>query len=84
MTNIPNPYGKKGSPEHVNLVNEVAKEVRKKGLIARIEYFIRLITGRRYIDVAGVDAFTNAPKEFHQIGKQNKNQSPVKRERTTM
>jgi hypothetical protein len=80
--NPPNPYGRKGCPEHIDLMNQVAEKVEKKGLIAKLEFFIRLITGKgRAVDVAGLDSQTNIPVEFHQIGKQNKNMTPVKRER---
>ena len=44
---IPNPYGKLGGPEHREKVEEVAKEVQKRNLIAIFERAIELLTGKK-------------------------------------
>ncbi|MCA9507934.1 MAG: hypothetical protein KC505_05890, partial [Myxococcales bacterium] len=78
---VPNPHGKLGSPKHREKVNEVAKDIEKRGFLARLEYFIQLVSGKkRYVDVAALD-YNLDEKEFHQIGKQTKSGIPVKRER---
>lgn len=40
--------------------------------------------GHRDVDVVGVEPRTGKVVEMHQVGKQNKNGSPVKRERDAM
>lgn len=81
---VPNPYGKLGSPQHQDKVDEVAEDIENRGLAYVKELFLRLLNGRgKFVDVA---AFDNQQKlhELHQIGKQNKNGLPVKRERDTI
>lgn len=81
---VPNPYGKKGSPEHRKKIAEVAKDAEKKGKIAFIEFLIRKIKGRKigiYADVACFNKETGELEEVHQVGKANKNGTPVSRER---
>lgn len=75
-----NPYGKLGGPSHKKKVNEVAEDIKNRKLSAILERIIRFISGKkRFIDVAAVDE-ENQIIELHQIGKQNKNGLPVKRE----
>lgn len=79
---IPNPYGKLGGIEHRQKVTEVALEVEKRGLFARLEYLIHFISARkRFVDVAGINKNSLIPEEYHQIGKQTNKRRPVKRER---
>ena len=78
-----NPYGKKGCPEHQEKIQEIGEEIEKKGLIAIFEYVFKIKDGKkkkRYADVVGL---THAMKlvEIHQVGKENKNGTAVKRER---
>ncbi len=81
---VPNPYGRLGSPPHQDKVDEVAEDIESRGFAYVKELFLRLFNGRgKFVDVA---AFDNQQKlqELHQIGKQNKNGLPVKRERDTI
>lgn len=81
---VPNPYGRLGSPPHQDKVDEVAEDIESRGFAYVKELFLRLFNGRgKFVDVA---AFDNQQKlqELHQIGKQNKNRLPVKRERDTI
>ena len=79
---VPNPYGKLGGIEHRKKVEEVAQDVENRGLFARLEHFIRFISGKkRFVDVAALNKESLKPEEFHQIGKQTLKKIPVKRER---
>ncbi len=78
-----NPYGKKGGPKHQEKIQEIGKNIEKKGLIAFFEYVFK-INGRkkkkRYADVVGLSTEMELI-EIHQVGNKNKNGSPIKRER---
>jgi hypothetical protein len=80
---VPNPDGKKGGKDHQEKIAQVANEVEKRGLLVDVEYYVRVFQGlkNRFVDIAGLDKVTNEVVELHQIGKQNKDGSPVKRER---
>lgn len=53
---VPNPYGRLGGPEHRAKVREVAEEVQKRGLLARLEVLIELFTGKkRIMDIGGFE-----------------------------
>lgn len=81
---VPNPYGKLGSPEHQDKVDEVAQDIDNRGFSYVKELFLRLFNGRgKFVDVAAFDEQQKL-QELHQIGKQNKNGLPVKRERDTI
>jgi hypothetical protein len=43
---VPNPYGRKGGEKHQEKVKEVFADVRKRGLIAKLEHFLKLISGQ--------------------------------------
>ncbi|MFN8256037.1 MAG: hypothetical protein U0W24_10140 [Bacteroidales bacterium] len=78
-----NPNGKKGCPEHQQKILEIGKGIEKKGLIVLYEYLFKSRssnTKKRYADVVGMDSKMKI-KEIHQVGRRNKNGSPVKRER---
>ncbi|MCB1158420.1 MAG: hypothetical protein H7A25_22740 [Leptospiraceae bacterium] len=80
----PNPYGKLGGPKHREKVIEVAGEIKQKGFTVIFEKMVRLFgIKRRFVDIAGLDE-TEKVVELHQIGKQNKNGQPVKRERVIL
>lgn len=81
---IPNPYGRKGGPEHQQVVEEVVEDIENRGMSPIKEFFVKLLgLGRkRFIDIVAVEGET--VKEFHQVGKVNKNGEPVKRERKVM
>lgn len=81
---VPNPYGKLGSPLHQDKVESVAEDIENRGFSYVKELFLRLFNGRgKFVDVAALDSERKL-KELHQIGKQNKNGLPVKRERDTI
>jgi len=78
-----NPYGKKGCPEHQGKIQEIGRNIENKGLIAFFEYVFRINEGKmkkRYADVVGLTPEMKLV-EIHQIGNENKNGSPIKRER---
>jgi len=78
----PNPNGKKGGKEHQKKISEIEEEISRKDLLTGRETKIPLENNKkRYADVTGTDFNTGDLKEIHQIGKQNKNGTPVKRER---
>lgn len=81
MKKIPNPHGRKGSPEHRKKVDETAEEIEKRGLSFLKEFFLRLKDGKwRYADIVAIDKDDNL-KEIHQVGLTNKNGTPVAREK---
>lgn len=68
-------------------MDDVARDIEKRGLTAERE--IRVNTpngerGTRYIDIAGRDPRTGDLVETHQIGRANRDGSPVARERRAM
>jgi hypothetical protein len=83
VKDVPNPFGKKGGLEHQAKVNEVANDVKSRGLEARKEGKIETPGGNkdtRYADVVGKDAQGNVV-EIHQVGRQTQGGLPVSRER---
>jgi len=83
---VPNPNGKKGSEAHQAGVNKAEKELKESGY-TQTQREVEVKTpkgekGKRYVDVRG----TNSKGETKdiQVGKQNKNGTPVKRERKAM
>ena len=83
---VPNPNGKKGSLEHREKIDEVVKEMENRNLLVVKEVFIRLFGKSkkcRFADAAGFDEDNNFA-EIHQVGKTNKNGTPVKRERDAL
>jgi hypothetical protein len=81
--NVPNPNGKKGGKDHQDKVNELADQITKSNLVARREFFVEVFNGlkNRFVDVATLDKVTLMPIAFYQVGKQNQDGTPVKRER---
>ena len=83
---VPNPYGKKGGPEHQAKVAEVAADIRSRGLEADFEHKVSTPGGNketRFIDVVGKDSHGNVV-EMHQVGRQTKGERPVSRERKAL
>jgi hypothetical protein len=80
---VPNPNGRKGGQGHQDKTNEVAEDIEKRGFIPSFEHYVEVINGikNRFVDVAALEHFTLMPIEFHQIGRQNKDGTPVMRER---
>jgi len=81
---IPNPNGKKGNKDHQNLINEIIEYLFEKYGKSKSEKLIYLPNGKkRFVDAAGLDENGN-PVELHQVGRTNKDGSPVIRERRAM
>ncbi len=73
--------GRAGGEKHRSLVKRLLDAFGAKKKITRKEFQVKLSDGKsRYADVAVVDENENA-LELHQVGVQNKNGTPVKRER---
>jgi len=78
---IPNPNGKKGNKDHQDLIDKLYEKLKDLFGNPRKEFKIKLPNGKkRYIDVAAIDEEGN-PIELHQVGRTNKDGSPVIRER---
>jgi RHS repeat-associated protein len=81
---VPNPNGKKGGEDHQRVNEDVAKDIEGRGNEAQSESKVNTPDGEkgyRYADQAEVDPNTGEVIEYHQVGKQNKNGTPVSRER---
>ena len=84
MNKTPNPYGKYGCPEHRKKIAEIAAFYIKKGFRVIFEVPIRLLNGKkRYIDL-GVEDENGDIAQYHQVGKGNKNGTPVAREKRVL
>ena len=79
---VPNPNGKKGGLPHQEEIKAVKKDIESRGLDHVSEYKYETPNGNktsRYADVVAVDK-KGKVVEVHQVGKQNKNLTPVSRE----
>jgi hypothetical protein len=82
----PNPDGKKGGKAHQETNKREADRMEKEGKVVQSEVKIDTPGGKkskRFVDQTGTDPTTGS-KEMVQVGKQNKNGTPVKRERDAM
>ena len=84
---VPNPNGKKGGEAHQKGVDEAENNLKKEGY-DNIQREVKVETpngekSSRYIDVRGTKTKTGETKDV-QVGKQNKNGTPVARERRAM
>jgi len=84
---VPNPNGKKGGKDHQEKIQEQEKRLEKEGY-DQIENEVRVSTPNgdkksRYIDVRGTKTETGETKDI-QVGKQNKNGTPVSREQRAL
>jgi hypothetical protein len=80
---VPNPNGKKGSTAHQQKVSEVEKTLQDDGYETQREVKVNTPRGEkrsRFIDVQGKKPQSGEMKSV-QVGKQNKNGTPVSRER---
>jgi len=87
--NVPNPYGKLGSPAHQQKVADIANDITARGLIPRFEVRIETVNGQkavRFMDVAAIDPSSNQIVEVHQVGRvlRKQNMTPVARERLAL
>ena len=84
---VPNPYGKKGGPAHQGKVDDVVKDMEKRGLDTGTELKVKTPDGEkgsRYVDAYGKDPKTGKVVETHQVGKQTKKGEPIARERRAL
>ncbi|MFC4812911.1 RHS repeat domain-containing protein [Paenibacillus sp. GCM10023250] len=80
---VPNPNGKKGGAAHQQKTQEVEDDIRSRDLtpVREQEYDTKGgYKSKRYADVVAVNK-NNEVVEIHQVGKKNKNGTPVSRER---
>jgi hypothetical protein len=80
---VPNPYGKLGGPAHQRKVAEITADIDSRGLLAEPELRVQTpggAKGSRYVDVVARDPVTGKVVEYHQVGKQTRNQLPIARE----
>ncbi|MDD3303773.1 MAG: hypothetical protein PHP54_02535 [Clostridia bacterium] len=81
-----NPGGRLGGTLHRNMVDEVINDIRKRGLGYDTEYGVdttkveRATKNHRYLDAVALDKDGNVV-EMYQVGRENKNGTPVSRER---
>jgi len=79
--NIPNPHGRKGGKAHQDLIKKIEKEIDDQDLFSDTENEVIINSNKkRFADIAAID-ISGDVIEYHQIGKQNKDGSPVARER---
>jgi len=80
MKKIPNPYGKKGNPDHQDAIDKLVKLLKLLKKIVVKEKRIKITKNKsRYADVAVLDE-ENKVIEIHQVGRTNKKGKKVKRE----
>ena len=83
---VPSPNGRNGGEAHQSKIKEIEKSMQERGLDTKREVKIETPGGskkRRYIDVEGKDPKTGKTEQV-QVGKQNKNGTPVSRERKAL
>ncbi|HSX52565.1 MAG TPA: RHS repeat-associated core domain-containing protein [Cellvibrio sp.] len=85
---IPNPDGKKGGARHqAHVEDEVINMQRRYGenAVIRTEVFVKGADGKvRFLDAQAIDRKTGVILDQVQVGKTNKNGTPVIRERRAM
>jgi hypothetical protein len=84
---VPSPNGKNGGPAHQETINKEEAKMKKEGF-TQTEREVLVKTpggnkGKRYIDLKGTNPKTGEAKEV-QVGKQNKDGTPVARERKAL
>lgn len=83
----PNPGGRRGSPKHRGRVVERADELEAEGYTIEAggrlpEQAVQTPNGQRFPDITARDA--NGKLRYEQIGRTNKDGTPVARERRNM
>jgi hypothetical protein len=74
----PNPYGKRGGPEHQAKIEEIKADLKSRRYKPVGEYQIDVQDGKkkkRYVDVVAIDEMGEVV-EYHQVGKRNKKLHP--------
>ncbi len=78
---IPNPNGRRGNEDHYTLIDKILHVLEKFGLNSKAEFGIKIDDNKkRFADAVGLDENNNIV-EIHQVGRTNKDGSPVIRER---
>jgi len=81
MKKVPNPYGKKGCPQHTETIMKLFKELEMLYHSVIREYRIDIDEKKkRYADITALDE-NNIEQVIIQVGITNKNGEPVSRER---
>lgn len=84
---VPNPFGKRGGQAHQDKVAEAMEQLKSNGFEdIRTERTIYTPNGektKRAVDVRGINPTTGEVK-YVQVGRQNKNETPVARERRAL
>ena len=84
---VPNPFGRRGGQAHQDKVAEAIKQLKSDGF-TKVGTERTIITPngektRRAVDVRGINPTTGEVKDI-QVGRQNKNGTPVARERRAL
>ena len=80
---VPNPNGKNGGKAHRDEINKIEDNIVKRDLDPEREKHFKNKNGKsRFADIIAKD--DGEIKEIYQVGKQNKNGTPIKRERDAM
>jgi RHS repeat-associated protein len=83
---VPNPNGRNGGEGHQNKIGEIEKEMQGRGLETKREVKVDTKGGNkdtRYVDIEGKDPKTGQTEQV-QVGRQNKNGTPVSREKQAL
>lgn len=81
---VPNPWGKKGGPEHRKVIDEIAKDIGDSDMDVARESVVRTPNGKkriRFSDVAAINRESQKIEAYYQVGKAKKNGDPIARER---
>lgn len=84
---MPNPWGKKGSPRHQAYVEDEVRNMQKNNVNnpeIEVRTEVRIVGADekvRYIDAQAVNTQTGEVVDQVQVGRTNKNGTPVMRER---
>jgi len=82
MNSVRNPFGKTGGPLHQLKIQEIADNLKSRGLNFRYEVKYDIVNGIktfRYADIVGLDK-TGTIVEIYQVGRIAKSGFPVRRE----
>jgi hypothetical protein len=81
---VPNPNGKLGDALSKSRTAQVTEQIKKRGNLVELESRVLTPHGMkksRYADLAEIDPITKKVIKYHQIGKLNKDGTPIARER---
>lgn len=85
MTTRSNPYGKTGGPAHQAAIAETKRDLQKEGYIVTTEAFVPIPEGgHKSVRYADILASKKEEALYVQVGRKNKNGTPVSRERKAL